>query len=138
AFFTILVAGVALLASSEGLLLTTESDQSQITQLGKNTQLDKRFLRVGTPVDPVNNEERTWARINGIDLTKPQAKEWLQDWVRQGKSMKYVAQQMGLYNLKEADMLRHINFEALRKFVRMDFKARTGRKLPKGDVTISF
>ncbi|EEY54173.1 secreted RxLR effector peptide protein, putative [Phytophthora infestans T30-4] len=132
AFFSLLV---ALFASSEARLLATQSDQPQSTPLNKNAQLGCRVLRA---VDDVSDEERSWARINSVALTRAEAKVWLQDWVDQRKSMKCVAKQMGLCNLKEDDLLNHINFPALRKFVRMDIERRTGRKLPKGQENISF
>ncbi|KAF1780145.1 hypothetical protein GQ600_27288 [Phytophthora cactorum] len=98
------------------------------SQLNKDT----RLLRVGKSTDDINNEARSWVHIGGFNRTKEEAKSWLQKWIYDGENMESVGKKLGLYNLPENEMLNHINFEALRKFVRIDYYQRTGYKLPKG------
>ncbi|KAG3068012.1 hypothetical protein PI125_g23513 [Phytophthora idaei] len=127
-FLTILVVATTLRASCEPIVLATDSDQIQLPQLNKDT----RLLRVGKSTDDINNEARSWVHIGGFNRTKEEAKSWLQKWIYDGENMESVGKKLGLYNLPENEMLNHINFEALRKFVRIDFYQRTGYKLPKG------
>ncbi|KAE8982191.1 hypothetical protein PR003_g14086 [Phytophthora rubi] len=139
-YYILFVAAAAFLASSEAFSPTTDSDKTQVSELASSNAVrsitdEGRFLRAtkteeDEESDEDDSEERTWAKIHGVDRSETEAMEMLRSWLGSDKSVEYVAKKLGTFLLPQHDAPTHINWKALTKYQEMHFQKRTGREQP--------
>nr|QMU24891.1 PaRXLR67 [Phytophthora agathidicida] len=135
AYYMVLLAS-AFLASSEAFSPRINADQVQLSQPTMKHSIEgaaHRSLRTVPVADEEDDEERAWANIAGFDRTEAEAKEWLVSWLNKGKSVEWVAKELGVHDLPQGVAQSKLNYDALIEYQRMHFEKRTGYSLPKGN-----